>query len=145
MGFINWLERTAVPWFTSLGLSKRAVTLKVLGRKSGQPRKVTIATIKVDGQHYFVSVHGRESDWVRNVRAAGGQAAILSGGRRPVRLVEVPVEERAPILQAYASIGVFGRSAADIARQFGVEPDPTIEQMSAIANQHPVFRIEEPV
>jgi len=145
MGFNEWLERTAVPWFTSLGLSKWTVTLEVTGRKSGQPRKVTIAIIKVNGQGYFVSVHGGDSDWVRNVRKAGGQAAILSGGRAPVRLVEVPVEERAPILQAYASKGVFGRSAADIARQFGVEPNPTIEQMAPLADRHPVFRIEEPV
>ena len=141
MGFNNWLERTAVPWFTSLGLTKRTITLEVTGRKSGTPRKVTVATQKTGDNRYLVSVHG-ESHWVRNVRAADGQAVILSGSRQPVSLVEVPVEERAPVLLAYVSKGVFGRSAADIAKQFGVESEPTIEQMVSLADRHPVFRIE---
>jgi deazaflavin-dependent oxidoreductase (nitroreductase family) len=108
VGFNDWLERTAVPWFTSLGLTKRTITLEVAGRKSGVPRKVTVATQQSGGSRYLVSVHG-ESDWGRNVRAANGQAVILSGSRQPVRLVEIPVEKRAPVLLAYVSNGVFGR------------------------------------
>ena len=141
MGLMEWIERTAVPWFTSLGLTKRTVTLEVPGRKTGKPRKVTVATVQENGRRFLVSVHG-ESNWVRNVRAADGQAVILSGSRMPVRLVELHVEERAPILHAYVSEGVFGRSAADIAGQFGVEPDPTMDQMASLADRHPVFRIE---
>jgi deazaflavin-dependent oxidoreductase (nitroreductase family) len=141
VGFNDWLEQTAVPWFTSLGFTKRTITLEVTGRKSGTPRKVTVATQKSGDKRYLVSVHG-ESHWVRNVRAADGQAVILSGSRKPVRLVEIPVEERAPVLLAYVSKGVFGRSAADIAKQFGVESEPTIEQMASLADGHPVFRIE---
>jgi hypothetical protein len=102
---------------------------------------VTVATQKSGDSQYLVSVHG-ESDWVRNVRAADGQAVILSGSRKKVRLVEIPVEERAPVLLAYVSNGVFGRSAADIAKQFGVESEPNIEQMATLADRHPVFRIE---
>jgi deazaflavin-dependent oxidoreductase (nitroreductase family) len=141
VGFNNWLERTAVPWFTSLGLTKRTITLEVTGRKTGKPRKVTVATQQSGSSRHLVSVHG-ESDWVRNVRAADGLAVILSGGRQTVRLVEIPVEKRAPVLLAYVSKGVFGRSAADIAKQFGVESEPTIEQMASLADRHPVFRIE---
>jgi hypothetical protein len=37
---------------------------------------------------------------VRNVRAAGGRAVILSGGRRAVRLVEIPEGKRAPVMLA---------------------------------------------
>lgn len=141
MNFNEWLERTAVPWFTALGLTRRTVTLEVAGRKTGEPRKVTVATTPVGGERYIVSVHG-ESAWVRNVRAAGGRAVILSGARSPVRLVEIPVEKRAPILQIYVSKGVFGRPASAIAGQFGVEPDASLEQMASLASRHPVFRIE---
>lgn len=142
MGFIDWIERTAVPWFTSLGLTKRTVTLEVPGRTSGKPRRVTVAMVQEGNTRFLVSVHG-ESNWVRNIRAADGRASIHSGSKVPVKLIELPPRERAPILQAYVSEGVFGRSAADIARQFGVEPDPTIEQMASLADRHPVFRIEQ--
>jgi deazaflavin-dependent oxidoreductase (nitroreductase family) len=140
--FSTWLERTAVPWFTSLGLTKRTVTLEVAGRKSGKLRKVTVATIKDDAFSYLVSVHG-ESQWVRNVRAAHGRATIHSGRRIPVLLHELSIEDRAPILQDYVSKGAFGRSAVDIARQFGVEPTASIEQMDSLAEHHPVFKIEQ--
>jgi hypothetical protein len=99
------------------------------------------ATAQVDGSQYLVSVHG-ESNWVRNVRAANGEASIISGRRMPVRLIEIPLEDRPPVIQAYLSEGSFGRSAADIARQFGVEPEPTISEITPLANRHPVFRIE---
>ena len=141
MSVSAWLERTAVPWFTSLGLTKRTVTLEVVGRKSGKPRKVTVATVRDGASRYVVSVHG-ESQWVQNVRAANGRATILSGRRIPVMLVEMPIEERAPILHLYVGQGAFGRSAAEIARQFGVEPTASIEQMEPLADRHPVFKIE---
>ena len=57
-------------------------------------------------------------------------------------LVEMPIEERAPILHLYVGQGAFGRSAAEIARQFGVEPTASIEQMEPLADRHPVFKIE---
>lgn len=139
--FSRWFEYNAIPWFTSLGLSKRTITLEVIGRKSGRPRKVTVSTVADERSRYLVSVHG-ESHWVRNVRAAEGRAMILSGGRKPVRLVELPVHERAHILLRYVSQGSFGRSAEEIARQFGVGPNPTLDQMTALADRHPVFRIE---
>ena len=142
MSVSGWLERTAVPWFTSLGLTKRTVTLEAIGRKSAMPRKVTVATVRDADSRYVVSVHG-ESQWVKNVRAASGRAAILSGGRTPVTLVEIPIEERAPILHLYVGQGAFGRSAAEIAGQFGVEPTASIEQMESLAGRHPVFRIEQ--
>ena len=49
MSFADWIERTAVPWFTSLGLLKRTITLEVLGRKSGKPRRVTVAIVSNGG------------------------------------------------------------------------------------------------
>ena len=141
MGLSAWLERTAVPWFTSLGLTRRTVTLEVPGRKSGKPRRNPEATVEVGDSRYLVSVHG-ESQWVKNVRAANGEAVIIHGGRLPVMLSELQVDERAPVLLAYVSEGSFGRSAADIARQFGVEAEPSLEEMQTLVEKHPVFKIE---
>ena len=141
VSFFDWLNQNVIPRITALGISKRTATLEVAGRKSGKPRRVAVAMAQVDGSQYLVSVHG-ESNWVRNVRAANGEAAILPGGRMPVRLVEIPIEDRPPVILAYVSEGSFGRSAADIARQFGVEPDPTISEIAPLASRYPVFRIE---
>ena len=44
---------------------------------------------------------GNQCNWVRNVRAAGGVATIRHGRARACHLVEVPVEERGPILKRY--------------------------------------------
>jgi deazaflavin-dependent oxidoreductase (nitroreductase family) len=140
MSFADWIERTAVPWFTSLGLTKRTITLEVLGRKSGAPRRVAVATVSDGSSQYIVSVHG-ESQWVKNVRAAEGRAAILSGRRRLIKLSELPISERASILQLYIGQGVFGRSAKEIAGQFGVKPEASIAELEKIANRHPVFKI----
>jgi hypothetical protein len=40
---------------------------------------------------------GERSPWVRNIRAAGGAAAIKHGQRHDVHLVEVPADARAPL------------------------------------------------
>src|SRR5262249_30599046 len=62
-----------------------------------------------DGQHYLVSMLGDGSEWVRNVRAAGGEAFVKRGRSRPVTLTEVPAEERGPILKAYCQVATSGR------------------------------------
>jgi deazaflavin-dependent oxidoreductase (nitroreductase family) len=136
----DWIKTTLVPWYTSLGLTKRTITLEVIGRKSGKPRKVTVATVVDRGSRYLVSMHG-ESHWVRNVRAADGEAEIISGRRKPVRLIEIPVHGREYILLRYIQQGSFGQSSAQIARLFGLEPNPTVDQVNAVADEHPVFRI----
>ncbi len=79
-------------WLASLGLMpSKTVTLEVRGRRSGQMRSVVINWVEQDGQRYFLSPRG-EAEWVRNVRAAGGEAVIRRRGRQSVRLEELPVE-----------------------------------------------------
>jgi len=75
---------------------------------------------------------------VRNVRAAGGEAAIRRRGRRSVRLEELPAEQRAPILKAY-----LGKTAAATRQHFGIDPKAEIAEFEAIAGRHPVFRVIE--
>ncbi|MGF2944288.1 nitroreductase family deazaflavin-dependent oxidoreductase [Mycobacterium sp. Lab-001] len=61
----------AVRWLAEMGVSiagTRAV--RVLGRKTGQPRSVVVNLLSVDGVDYLVSPRGN-TQWVRNVRAAG--------------------------------------------------------------------------
>jgi hypothetical protein len=97
---------------------------------------------RLGGEEYLVSLAG-ERQWVRNVRAADGEAVILRRRRIPVRLTEVPVEERPPILVAYVSERAFTRSARRAARlYFGLEPPVTVQDVRPQAAKFPVFRIE---
>jgi hypothetical protein len=141
MGIIDWVKRKAIPWFTSLGITSRTVTLEVRGRRSGKPMRVSLSRTDHAGQQYFVSLAG-ESDWVRNVRSAGGKATVISGRRMPVHLEEISLEERAPVLLAYVQKRAFTHSGPQAARHFfGLGPNPNLEEMQALADRYVVFRI----
>lgn len=118
------------------------VTIEVAGRRSGRLRRTAVVSVTHQDRRYLVSLAG-ESQWVRSVRAAGGRAVLRHGRATPVRLTEVPVDERPAVLQAYASHRALSRSAAYIARNyFGVAPHPTARELSALADRYPVFLIE---
>jgi hypothetical protein len=142
MDLSSWIRYKAIPWHTGLGITTRTVTLEVPGRKTGNPIRTSLSRTDWDGKSYFVSLAG-DSAWVRNVRAATGRAVVVSGRRTPVRLVEVGVEERPPVLLAYVQKRAFTHSGAQSARDFfGLGPSPTLEQMTTLADRFVVFRIE---
>ena len=126
----------------ALGLAPSdTVELEVPGRRTGKPRRVSLVWAEHQGNRYLVSLAG-ESEWVRNARAADYRAQIRHGRRQLVRLEEVPVEERAPILKAYLSKRAASKSPEYEAREFfGVSADPTLDELAAIASHYPVFRI----
>jgi hypothetical protein len=79
---------------------------------------------------------GEGSEWVRNVRAAGGEAFIKRGQSRPVMLTEIPPEERAPILKTWCQVATSGR------HHLPVTHDAPVSAFEAIAGDYPVFRID---
>jgi deazaflavin-dependent oxidoreductase (nitroreductase family) len=111
------------------------VTLEVLGRKSGRLITLPVAIALVDGQRYLVSMLGNEAQWVQNVRAANGQAFVRRGGRTPVQLEEVPVDQRAPILKAYL------QRAPGARPHIPVDKSAPVAAFEAVAPSFPVFRI----
>ena len=113
------------------------VTLEVRGRRSGRVCSTTLVRADHGGERYLVSMLGEGAAWVRNVRAAGGEAVIRHGRRRNVRLEEVPADQRAPILKAYLKRAYGGRP------HFSVSKDDRIEEFERIALDYPVFRIVE--
>ena len=123
-------------WLASLGLMpSKTVTLEVKGRNSGQTRSTVINWVEHEGERYFVSPRG-EAEWVRNVRAAGGEAIIRRRGRQKARLEEIASEQRAPILKAY-----LGENSWSTQRHFGVDPKGELAEFEATVSKHPVFRI----
>jgi len=99
-----WINRL-MGWWSALGLppSFQAV-LEVKGRTSGRTRSNPVVIATVNGERYLVSMLGSESDWVKNVEAAHGDAVIRQGRRHRVHLVAVPPDQRAPILKEYVAL-----------------------------------------
>lgn len=116
-------------------LPRRWVTLEVPGAKSGIPRRFPLGMTQVDGRWYLASMLG-ECQWVRNVRAAGGQATILRSRRSPVHLRELPVSERAPIIAAFLDQVPGARPHILVPR------GQPVEAYAEVATRHPVFLIE---
>lgn len=115
-----------------------ATTLETVGRRSGLPRRVAVTWVEVNGSRYLVSMLGEGSDWVHNVRAAGGRAVTRRGRRRNVLLEELPVAERAPVLQAWLSRA----GASSIPRKYvGLERHAPLADFERIAPRWPVFRM----
>ena len=137
-------------WMAGAGLTPNSwpgeprggtIALETKGRRSGAVREHVVTWVDVDGARYLVSMLGERSDWVRNARAAGGEAWIRHGGRKPVRLEEVPVEQCAPILKAYLK-----RTRISTQEHLGgIAVDAPLEEFARIAPRHPVFRIVEAV
>jgi deazaflavin-dependent oxidoreductase (nitroreductase family) len=131
------LVNGAFAWLSGLGLTPCVLlTLRVRGRRSGLLHTNVLVVAEHDGQRYLVSMLGDRSEWVRNVRAAGGEAFVKRGRPRPVKLTEVPAEERGPILKAYCRVATSGR------RHVPVPHDAPFSEFSAIAADYPVFRID---
>ncbi|HKH88027.1 MAG TPA: nitroreductase/quinone reductase family protein [Acidimicrobiales bacterium] len=125
-----------VAWLTRHGLSVwGSRVLEVRGRQSGEPRRVPVNLLSLDGKEYLVSPRGN-GQWVRNVRAAGGELHLLLGRRREQRTaVELPDDEKIPVLRAYLKrwkfeVGVFFE---------GVDADSSESALQEIAQRHPVF------
>jgi hypothetical protein len=87
------------------------------------------------GERYLVAMLGEGVNWVRNVRAVGGNATLRHGRREEVRLEEVAPERRAPVLKAY-----LGR-APNARVHIPVDKDAPLADFERVAGRFPVFRI----
>ncbi len=111
--------------------------LAVPGRRSGVYRATPVSLLTVDGHRYIVAGLD-DADWVLNARVAG--RGILCRGRTEehVSLVELPVDERAPILREFPRLVPQG--VPFFTRLYGVGADP--EAFAGLAGKCPVFRVE---
>jgi hypothetical protein len=105
--------------------------LTVPGRKSGLPRSTPVSIATVGSDRYIVAAFPGAA-WVGNVRVARGGTLMRGELTEYVKLVEVPVEERGPILRAFLEQVRGG------VRFFGPQ---TTEQVVARADRYPVFRV----
>jgi hypothetical protein len=139
----DWFTRRVlngvVRWLTRRGLSVwGSRVLEVPGRRTGQPRRVPVNLLTLDGVDHLVSPRG-EGEWVRNVRANGGRLELVLGRRRTRHIAhELADVEKVEVLRAYLR-----RWRFEVGQFFdGVDADSPEEALLARAALHPVFRLE---
>jgi hypothetical protein len=130
------LNRVAAIQYSAGILSPaRAVTLEVTGRRTGHVVSFPVVVAEYAQERFLVSMLGNDANWVRNVRAADGRAALRRGGREQVRLQEIEPASRAPILRRYLAVAPGARPHMPVDRH------APLEEFERIATQFPVFRI----
>jgi deazaflavin-dependent oxidoreductase (nitroreductase family) len=111
-----------------LGRLGATLVLIVAGRRTGRPRAVPLGRpFEVDGIRYLVA-GGGETQWVRNLRAAGRGMLRIQGVTTPFRAVEIEGPERDRIVAAFRV-------------KQGRTVDGFFRQLPELAD-HPVFRVD---
>ncbi|HEX7353555.1 MAG TPA: nitroreductase/quinone reductase family protein [Mycobacteriales bacterium] len=135
--FTQQVFNRAVRRLTRLGVSVMGSReLRVRGRSSGQWRSTPVNLLHVDGVDYLVSPRG-VTQWVRNMRAAGGGELRIGRRTSAFTATEVTGVDTVPVLRAYLK-----RWAWEVGAFFdGVDAGSSDEQLVAVAADHPVFRL----
>lgn len=126
-----------VAGLTRLGLSVwGSRILAVRGRTSGEWRTTPVNLLTFEGERYLVAPRG-ETQWVRNLRVAGGGELRLGRRAEPFTAAELADDGKPAVLRAYLTrwkmeVGVFFQ---------GVGPDAPESRLREIAPGYPVFRI----
>lgn len=113
--------------------------ITVRGRKSGVLRTTPVALVEIGGRRWVIGTFG-ETNWVRNLRAAG-EASVSVGRRRDeVKATELDVPARAAffrdVLRPYALHLPGGRVLLRVLGAIDVVEDP-----DAAAEHRPVFEL----
>jgi len=136
--FTKHVFNRVVAVFTRLGVSVwGSRVLRVRGRKSGEWRASPVNLLTYEGKQYLVAPRGH-TQWVRNIRASGGGELVLGNKTQTFRAVEIPDDEKVPILRDYLRRWKF-----EVGMFFGgVSADSSSEELRKIAPDHPVFRVD---
>jgi deazaflavin-dependent oxidoreductase (nitroreductase family) len=131
--FTRHLFNPLLQGLTRAGVSVRGShVLAVRGRKTGEWRTVPVNPLDLDGQRYLVAPRGH-TEWVRNIRAAGGGELRLGRKVAPIRATELDDADKPAVIREYvrrwkAEVGAFFEGIAD-------------DELLAVAPGFPVFRI----
>jgi deazaflavin-dependent oxidoreductase (nitroreductase family) len=124
--------------------------LTVRGRKSGKPITTPVAIFAQDGNRYLIAAYGMVN-WVRNLRAAEGEATLTRGGRaETIHAIELPLKEAAVIFRDSLRSGPPGIPVPIIRvyRRFFVLPylnvtaNSSLDEFEREASTHPVFLVQ---
>ena len=132
---LNPLVARLTRWGVSV---KGSRILEVRGRTSGEVRSTVVNLLTVDGVRYLVAPRG-VTQWVRNLRAAGGAGTLRLGRRRQTFVAtELPDDAaKVAVLRAYLEAWAW-----EVGKFFeGLSADSSDEALAAAAPGFPVFRV----
>lgn len=131
----RWMNSASSRLFAAGILRESLVSLETVGRRTGRIHSAPLVMAEIAGERYLVSMLGESANWVQNVRAAGGIATLHHGRAEDVRLEEVPVGERAPILKAFL------RAAPGARPHIDIDLNAKLSEFAKVAPLYPVFRV----
>ena len=136
-GAIDRIFNRVVARLTRLGVSVwGSRVLAVRGRTSGEWRTTPVNLLTVGGERYLVAPRG-VTQWVRNIRAAGGGELRLGRRAEEFRIEELADEAKPAILRPYLRRWKF-----EVGTFFdGVDAAAPDETLLAVAPGYPVFRV----
>jgi deazaflavin-dependent oxidoreductase (nitroreductase family) len=137
-GFVTQhLANPIMKGLTWAGLSmKGSQVLAVRGRRSGEWRTVPVNPLELDGERFLVAPRG-QTEWVRNIRVAGGGELRLGRKATSFTVTEVDDTAKPAIIREYirrwkAEVGIFFDD---------IDETSTDAELLAVAAGFPVFRL----
>ncbi len=131
------VANTVIRWLAEAGISIAGTrALRVRGRTTGQVRSVVVNVLTVGDVDYLVSPRGN-TQWARNVRAAGVLDVGPSWRRRSLRATEVVDAAKPELLKRYLDKW-FWEVKGHVA---GLTPDADEDQFRAASPSIPVFAL----
>jgi len=110
--------------------------LTVRGRSSGRPRSTPVNLLTAGDQRYLVSPRG-QTQWVRNLRAAGEGELRVGGRVERFVSTELSDEHKPAVLRSYLRRWKF-----EVGAFFpGLDAGATDDQLLDVAARYPVFEI----
>lgn len=136
-GFTRRFFNPLIAGVTKLGISVRGSrVLAVRGRTTGEWRTTPVNVLTLDGARYLVAPRG-QTQWVRNVRAAGSCVLRLGRRRETVAVAELEDSDKPAVLREYLRLWKW-----EVGKFFdGVGADASDDELMAVAGGYPVFRL----
>jgi len=136
-GRIDHVFNAVVAGLTKLGFSMwGSRVLAVRGRTSGEWRTTPVNLLVHGGERYLVAPRG-ETQWVRNMRVAGGGELRVGKRAEAFTAEEVADDQKPELLRAYLKRWKF-----EVGRFFdGIDHNSPEVDLIRIAPNHPIFRI----
>ena len=123
-----WMQRHVGNRLSVLFRPSLISKLSVRGRSSGRWHTTPVAVLDHDERRYLVSYRGA-SDWARNLQTSHTGRLTQRGRTEEITVVEVPVAERAGLLEVYRARYGKMPTVGEVLRAL---PDPA---------DHPIFQI----
>lgn len=141
----GWLRpaNRVVKILQKIGLTLGTIhVLTVPGRKSGEPRSTPVSPLTVDGRRYIIAGLP-ESDWARNVRAAGRGTLAKGRTTTTVSLTEVlDPQERLLVVSSFPREVPHG---VQFFVRIGLVKTGTEAEFAAVSDKVAVFEVGAPL